>query len=90
MFSVQRVLELDTFLTYIQGENNFLADCFLRLPLMEIPTAGDKELQGTGGILIDFKNINLPKDSEEILDGETFFTPIYDGEEWSMCLAKAL
>ena len=32
---------LDTFLTYIQGENNFLADCFLRLPLMEIPTAGD-------------------------------------------------
>ena len=75
-FSVQRVLrwrlyidEFDTLLIYIQGKKNVLADCFSRLPLMEKPTAGDKELQGTGGTLIDFKKIELPKDSEEILIG---------------------
>ena len=39
---------------------------------MEKPTAGDKELQGTGGTLVDFKNSDLPKNSEDILDGETF------------------
>ena len=39
---------------------------------MEKPSAGVKELQGKGP-LIDFHNIKLPsKDSEEILDGETF------------------
>ena len=42
----------------------FLADCFSRLPLMEKPTAGDKKLQGTGGTLINFKNIDLQKDLE--------------------------
>ena len=53
-FSVQRVLQwrlyidkFDTILTYIQGKKNVLADYFLRLPLMENPIAGDKELQGT-------------------------------------------
>ena len=90
-FSVQRVLrwrlyidEFDTLLTYIQGKKNVLADCFSRLPLMEKPTAGDKELQGTGGTLINFKKIELPKDSEEILDGETFFSSDYNRNEWTM------
>ena len=90
-FSVQRVLrwrlyidEYDTLLTYIQGKKNVLVDCFSRLPLMEKPTAGDKERQGTGGTLIDFKKIELPKDSEEILDGKTFFSSDYNRNEWSM------
>ena len=83
---MQRVLrwrlyidEYDTLLTYIQGKKNVLVDCFSRLPLMEKPTAEDKERQGKGGTLIDFKNLDLPKDSEEILDGKTFFTPDYNG-----------
>ena len=38
---------------------------------MEKPSAGVKELQGKGR-LIDFHRIKLPKDNEEILDGETF------------------
>ena len=38
---------------------------------MEKPSAGVKELQGKGHT-IDFHNIKLPKDNEEILDGETF------------------
>ena len=49
-FSVQRVLqwrlyidEFDTLLTHIEGEMNVLANCFLRLPLMEKATVGDKE-----------------------------------------------
>ena len=38
---------------------------------MEKPSAGVKELQGKGRT-IDFHNIKLPKDNEEILEGETF------------------
>ena len=38
---------------------------------MQKPSVGDKELQGKGK-LIDFKSIQLPKDNEEIIDGETF------------------
>ena len=40
---------------------------------MEKPSAGVKELQGKGR-LVDFHNIKLPKDNEEILDGETFLS----------------
>ena len=40
---------------------------------MEKPSAGIKELQGCGKH-IDFKKIKLPKDDEEILDGETFLS----------------
>ena len=78
MLSVQRILrwrlfvdQFDCTLQYILGQKNVLADCFLRLPLMEKPSAGIKEQQGLGH-LIDFKNISIPKDDEEILDGETF------------------
>ena len=39
---------------------------------MEKPIVGDIEAQGKGH-LINFKDIKLPKDNEEILDGETFF-----------------
>ena len=38
---------------------------------MEKPSVGIKELQGCGR-LVDFKAINIPKDDEEILKGETF------------------
>ena len=38
---------------------------------MEKPSAGIKEQQGLG-CLIDFNNIDIPKDEEEILDGKTF------------------
>ena len=38
---------------------------------MKKPSVGDKELQGKGKP-IDFNQIKLPKDDEEILDGETF------------------
>ena len=34
-----------------------------------------KEKQGKG-TLINFQNINIPKDDEEILDGETFFQAV--------------
>ena len=39
---------------------------------MEKPLVGDREAQGKGH-LINFKDLKLPKDNEEILDGETFF-----------------
>ena len=42
---------------------------------MEKPSAGDKELRAIKeqrGKLVNFKDIELPDDSEEILDGETF------------------
>ena len=77
-FSVQRIFrwrlfvdQFDCKLRYIPGKENVLADCFLQLPQMEKPTAGDRELQGCGK-LIDFNNIKLPKDEEEIINGETF------------------
>ena len=38
---------------------------------MKKPSVGDEELQGKGKP-IDFNQIKLPKDDEEILDGETF------------------
>ena len=38
---------------------------------MEKPSAGIKEQQGRGK-LTDFHNIELPKDNEEIIEGETF------------------
>ena len=63
--------QFDRTINYIEGKKNVLADCFLRLPLMKKPSVGDKELQGKGK-LIDFSQIELPKDDEEILDGETF------------------
>ena len=78
-FSVQLILrwrlfidQFDCELRYIPGLKNVLADCFLRLPLMEKPSAGVKEQQGLG-CLINFHNIKIPKDKEEILDGKTFF-----------------
>ena len=61
-------------------EENYFKNNYLLCKL----TAGYKELQGTGGgKLIDFKNIDLPKDSEDILDGETFFMSDCN-EEWAM------
>ena len=77
-FSVQRILrwrlfvdQFDCDIHYIPGHRNVLADCFSRLPQMEKPSAGVKELQGKGK-LIDFNSIKLPQDNEEIIDGETF------------------
>ena len=79
-FSVQRILrwrlfvdQFDCELRYIPGKENVLADCFSRLPQMEKPSAGIKELQGRGR-QIDFNKIKLPKDDEEILEGETFLS----------------
>ena len=39
---------------------------------MEKPYVGDRKLQGTKGTLIDFNNIEMQKDTEEILEGEIF------------------
>ena len=39
---------------------------------MEKPLVGDRQVQGKGH-LVNFKDLKLPKDNEEILDGETFF-----------------
>ena len=79
-FSVQCILhwplfvdQFDCELRYIPGKENVLADCYLRLPQMEKPSVGTKELQGQGK-LIDFNNIQLPKDEEEIIEGETFLS----------------
>ena len=44
---------------------------------MEKPSVGIKELQGRGRS-IDFNNIKLPKDNEEILEGETFLAAARD------------
>ena len=44
---------------------------------MEKPSAGTTEQQGPGH-LINFNNINIPKDGEEILDGETFINIAQD------------
>ena len=65
--------QFDCELCYIPGKDNVLVDCFLRLPLMEKPSAGIKGQQGCGR-LIDFHNIKLPMGIEEILDGETFLS----------------
>ena len=54
-----------------------MADCFSRLPQMEKPSAGVKELKGLGRF-IDFNNIDIPKDDEEILEGETFLNTAKD------------
>ena len=64
--------QFDFQIKYIEGKKNVLADCFPRIPIMEKPLVGDRESQGKGHI-INFKDIKLPKDNEEILDGETFF-----------------
>ena len=78
-FSVQRILRCHLFLhqsycqiKYIEGKKNVLAYCFSSLPRMEKPLVGDREAQGKGH-LINFKDIKLTKDNEDILDGETFF-----------------
>ena len=78
-FSEQRILRWRLFLyqfdfqiKYNEGRKNVLADFFSRLPSMEKPLVGDREVQGKGH-LINFKDIKLPKYNEEILDGETFF-----------------
>merc|ERR1712025_1222864 len=91
-FSIQRILrwklfidQFDCKIHYIQGKNNVLADCFSRLPLMQKPTVGDKELQGKGK-LIDFDKIILPKDEEEILEGETFTNDNRFYQELRECL----
>ena len=55
--------EFDTTIHYIEGNNNVLADCFLRLPRMEKPSVGDSELQGKGN-LIDFEGIEVLKDDQ--------------------------
>ena len=54
-FSVQQILQWRLFLNqfnccvkYIPGQKNVLADCFLRLPQMEKPSAGVNEQQGLG------------------------------------------
>ena len=39
---------------------------------MKKPSVGDREQQAEGGTAIDFENIVVPKDDEEILDDETF------------------
>ena len=78
-FSIKRILrwrlfidEFDATMSYIEGSKNVLADCFSRLPRMEQPTVGDRELQQKGR-LIDFNKIEVPKDDKNILDGESFF-----------------
>ena len=78
-FSVQFILSWRLFLyqfdfqiKYIEGKKNVLTDCFSRLPRMEKPFVGDREAQGKGH-LINFKEIKLPKENEEILNGEIFF-----------------
>ena len=45
---------------------------------------GDEELQVIGDNLTDFRNLDLPKDTEEILEGETFFKEKDCDHEWSM------
>jgi len=78
-FSIKRILrwrlyidEFDATIQYIEGSKNVLADCFSRLPRMEKPSVGNRELQQKGR-LIDFNQIAVPKDDEDILDGESFF-----------------
>ena len=49
---------------------------------MEKAIVGDRQAQGKGH-LINFKDIKLPKDNEEILNGEALFQ-----EELEECLLK--
>ena len=78
-FSLQQILRWRLFLNqfdschleYIPGQKNVLADCFFRLHQMEKPSPGEKEQQELCG-LIDFINIDIQKDDEEILEGKTF------------------
>ena len=65
--SVQRILRwrlfLDQFdfqIKYIEGNKNFLADCFSRLSTMEKPLVGDREAQGKGNLI----NFNIFKINE--------------------------
>ena len=44
---------------------------------MEKPSVVDREQQAKGGTTIDFKNIEVPKDDEEIMDGENFHIDTY-------------
>ena len=44
---------------------------------MEKPSVRDREQQAKGGTTIDFKDIEVPKDDGEIMDGETFHIETY-------------
>ena len=74
--SAQRVLrwrlyleDFDVTFKYIEGKKNVLADCFSWLPIMAKPTVGKKEQQGLGK-LIDFVNIKIPKDEDDVFFNE--------------------
>ena len=83
-FSIRQVLRwrlyLDQFdynLCYIEGKLIVLADCFSRLSRMDKPYVGDRAQQAKGVTTIDFKSIEVPKDNEEIMGGETFRIDTY-------------
>ena len=55
-------------LTYVPGKTNVLADAFLRLPRMQAPAQGKNEYKGK---IINFKNIKVPIDNEDVFMHET-------------------
>jgi hypothetical protein len=51
---------------YIEGKNNVLADCFLRLPRMEKPSEERKSIPANKGTcLIDFEKLRVPQAEDE-------------------------
>ena len=55
--------QYDMNLTYVSGQTNILADCFLRLPRMDGPSSRKNEENRQ---VIDFRKLVVPKDDEDV------------------------
>jgi len=69
-----RRLYIDDFnatIQHIEGSKKVLADCLSRLPRMEKPSVGDRELQQKGR-LIHFNQLAVP--NNEVVDQSDAFT----------------
>ena len=61
-------------LRYLEGERNVLADCFSRVPRMDKPTVGDRELemiQKQKGTVINWEQMKLSPLHDDIFLTET-------------------
>lgn len=63
-------------LSYIEGKKNILADCYSRLPRMDLLSPTGAKIAGKG-TLVEFEKLELPK--EEVFSHEIFLVEGIDG-----------